>query len=238
MNYLDWFVLLILAWGAWQGYRRGLINLAAGLMGYMVGVLVALNLAGPLASLVDRQWKVTEKGGSWLAAYLPLPRFILQQDFSVQAVQQMDSVVGGWPLPSVWKAGLLNSMIQSGEKGLTLGEVLAGQLVFGVMKLLALLLLFYVSLWLVRRVGYILSRGVAFTPFGLPSRLLGSALGLGTQALYLSLFLGAVEWGLQKGLLDRFPLGVSLARQLYASQLAPPLLEVFYWLEGLMHNLF
>ncbi|MBE3580250.1 MAG: CvpA family protein [Thermoanaerobacteraceae bacterium] len=238
MNYLDWILLLILAWGAWHGYRQGLINLAAGLMGYVVGFLVALNLAGPLATLVDRQWQLAERGGKWLAAYLPLPRLVLQQDFSVQSVQQMDSLVGGWPLPAAWKAGLLNSMLQSGERGMTLGEVLAGQLVLGAVKLLALILLFYASLWLVRRSGYILSRGIAFTPFGWPSRLLGSALGLSTHALYLSLFLGAVEWGLQRGFLDRLPLGVPLTRQLYGSQLAPPLLGMFYWLEGLVHNLF
>ncbi|HBT46478.1 MAG TPA: hypothetical protein DEA73_01150 [Peptococcaceae bacterium] len=238
MNYLDWFLLLMLAWGAWQGYRRGVVNLAAGLLGYVVGILVALNSAGPLAALVDGRWHLAERGGRWLAAYLPFPRWVLGQDFSVQAVRQMDSLVEGWPVPAAWKAGLVNSMIGYGEPGMTLGEVLAGQLVFGAMKLLALILLFYATLWLVRRSGYLLSRGLAFTPFGLPSRLLGSALGLACQAVYLSLFMGILEWGLERGWLYRLPLGTPLARQLYGSQVAPSLLGMFYWLEGLVHNLF
>lgn len=237
MNYLDLLLLGVLAWGAWQGYRRGLINLAAGILGYVVGILVALNWAEPLASLVDQQWRFSARGGAWLASHLPLPRLVLDQQLSVPAIKQVDTLLTGWPLPYSLKASLLTSLAQFKGQDLTLGEALGGLLVFWLLKMLAALLLFYLSLWLLRRLGVWLSRGWGFTPFGLPNRLLGLALGLGSQALYLSLFLGVVELGLKKGLALNFPFLELAARQLAASQLAPPLLDLFFWLEGLITRL-
>lgn len=237
MNYLDLLFLGVLAWGAWRGYRRGLITLAAGILGYIVGVLVALNWAEPLASLLDRQWEVSARGGAWLASYLPLPRFALDQQLSVPAIKQVDTWLAGWPLPYSLKASLLTSLARSGGKDLTLGEALGGLLVFWLLKMLAVLLLFYLSVWFLRRLGVWLSRGWGFTPLGLPNRLLGLALGLGSQALYLSLFLGVVDLGLKKGLILSFPLLELVARQLATSQLAPSFLDLFFWLEGLITRL-
>ncbi|MGB9663072.1 MAG: CvpA family protein [Moorellaceae bacterium] len=237
INYLDLLLLGGLIWGAWRGYRRGLINLAAGVLGYLVGLLVALNGAGPLARLFDEQWKVTARAGAWVAAHLPLPRLVLDQELSIPAIKQMDSLVAGWPLPGSLKAGLLTYLVDARGKDLTLGEALGGVLVFWLLKIVAALFLFYFSLWLLRRCGNWASRGWGFTPWGL-NRLLGLALGVGSQALYLSLFLGLVDLGLKKGLIVQFPFLEWAARQLTGSQLAPPLLDLFFWLEGLLDRLF
>ncbi|SMC00044.1 Colicin V production protein [Thermanaeromonas toyohensis ToBE] len=235
MNYADLFLILSLGWAGFQGYRRGFAKLATGLVGYLVGVFISLNLAGPLIRWADDSWKISGKMASWLAPYLPLPRFILDQELSVPVIKQVDAWLSGWPLPPSFKAGLWEAIQQNGGRPVTLGEALARQLALGLLKVLAMVVLFYISLWILRRLSLWLTHSWGWAPWGLSCRLLGLALGLASQAIYLSLVLGILELGIEKGWFLKFPFLLPVARELSASRLTPPLLDLFSWLRGLVN---
>jgi membrane protein required for colicin V production len=52
MNLLDLFILLPLAWGAWKGFRRGLVFEVLMLIGLVLGIYVAFKFSGLLHGLV------------------------------------------------------------------------------------------------------------------------------------------------------------------------------------------
>lgn len=236
MNYVDLFLLLALSWAGFQGYRRGFVNLVAGFVGYLVGGLISLNLADPLLRWIDGSWGISSKVASRLLSYLPLPRSILDQQLSAPVIKQMDVWLSSWPLPLSLKAGLWEAIQENGRSSVTLGEALASQLALGLLKVLAVVVLFYISLWILKRLAFGLVRsGWGHASWGFSYRLLGLALGLASQAIYLSLALGILELGIEKGWFLRFPFLLPVARELAASRLTPPLLDLFSWLRGLVN---
>ncbi len=52
MNLLDLFILLPLGWGAWKGFRRGLVFEVLMLMGLVLGLYIAFKFSGLLHGLV------------------------------------------------------------------------------------------------------------------------------------------------------------------------------------------
>lgn len=234
MNYVDLFLLLALIWAGFRGYHRGFPNLVAGFAGYLVSGLLSLNLAEPLIRWIDSNWGICSKVANMLLPYLPLPRFVLDQELSAPVIKQVDTWLSNWPLPLSIRAELWEAVQKSGRSPVTLGEAIASQLALGLLKVLAFIVLFYIFLWVLRRWGFSFAHSWAGAPWSI-SRILGLALGLMSQAIYLSLGLGILELGIEKGWFLELPFLLPVARELAASRLTPPLLELFSWLKGLVN---
>lgn len=60
MNWLDWLILAILIWSAWQGLRHGLLIGLANTAGLLIGLLVAYRYYQTLAEYLSVHWQAEE----------------------------------------------------------------------------------------------------------------------------------------------------------------------------------
>jgi uncharacterized membrane protein required for colicin V production len=236
LNYLDLLLLLLLALGAWRGYRLGFVNLAAGWLSYLVAGLVAALYARPLAAALDQAWHLTSRWGSSLAPLLPLPRPVLSQPLDLAAIGQVKILLNGLPLPGMIKQDLLEGLVKA--PGYTVGRALAGQLVFLALEIITLVVLFYASLFLLRRLARWGTTGINVTPAGLLNRVMGLALGVLGQMFWLALVVGSLRSLLALPAMTTAPGFVPLARQFYNSGIVSRLGNFYDWLVGLLHTLF
>lgn len=235
LNYLDLLLFLLLALGAWRGYRLGFVNLIAGWISYLVAGLAAALYARPLAEAVDQAWHLTGRWGNWLAPLLPLPRPVLSQPLGKAAAGQLEILLNGTPLPGMLKQSLLEGLEKA--PGGTVGQVLAGQLVFLLLELVTLVVLFYGSLFLLRRLARWSTMGINMTSTGLLNRGLGLALGLLGQVFWLALLVGMLRYLVALPAMTAAPGFLPLARQFYNSGMALQLSNFYDWLAGLLHTL-
>lgn len=56
MNWLDWLIVVIIVWSAWQGLRRGLLVSLARMAGLLAGLFVAYSQYRPLADYLSVRW--------------------------------------------------------------------------------------------------------------------------------------------------------------------------------------
>ncbi|MDN5348454.1 MAG: hypothetical protein PWP65_2019 [Clostridia bacterium] len=241
MSYLDLAILLVLAWGGWKGLRSGGINFLAGWAGYILGAVVAGSLAAPLAAWVESAWHLGEIWGPALARAFPLPRPILAQGLAPAARQQVEVYLQGLFLPAGLKDGLVRSLAEAAARGqANVGQALGGYLVLILLKIALAVLLFFLTLKLLRWLAAFLSRMLGFTPLGPFNRILGLVLGAGAQAVWLSLFLGLLALPiLQSGLLKAGGLSAKIAPVFHNSLFIRPLEELYFWLKGMLqHTLF
>jgi len=235
LNYLDLLLLIILAWGAWRGYRLGFVNLVTGWVSYLVAGLVALIYARPLVDVVDQAWHLSRRWGEGLIPLIPLPGPVLSQPQGTEAARQLEVLLNGMPLPGLLKQSLLEvpGKIPIG----TLGQALAGQIVFLGLELIALVILFYGCLFLLRRLVRWSTHGIHMSPLGLLSRVLGLTLSLLGQAFWLALLVGLLRSLLALPAMTVLPGFLPLARQLFNSGIAIQLGNFYDWLAGLLHTL-
>lgn len=235
LNYLDLFLVLMLAWGAWRGYRLGFVNLVTGWISYLVAALLAALYTRPLAEALDQAWHLSSRWSGWLAPILPLPAPVLSQPAGGEAARQMEVFLGQLPLPGIIRQNLLEWVLKSPAN--TLGQALAGQLAFLALELITLVVLFYGSLLLLRQLARWSARGLRASPLGLVSRWLGLALGLLGQAFWLSILVGLTRSLLATPAITGVPGFLPLARQLYGSGVALRLGNFYDWLAELLHTL-
>ncbi|WP_406677505.1 CvpA family protein [Neomoorella carbonis] len=235
LNYLDLLLFLLLALGAWRGYRLGFVNLIAGWLSYLVAGLAAALYARPLAEALDQAWHLTDRWGNWLAPLLPLPRPVLSQPLGKAAAGQLEILLNATPLPGMIKQSLLDGLEK--VSGGTVGQALAGQMVFLGLELITLVALFYGSLFLLRRLARWGTMGINMASTGLLNRGLGLALGLLGQVFCLALLVGLLRSFLALPAITAAPGFLPLARQLYNSGMARQLGNFYDWLAGLLHTL-
>jgi len=235
MNYLDLILVLVLAWGAWRGYQRGFVSLLAGWISYLVGGLVAVLYARPLAEALDQAFRLRVGWGSWLESHLPLPQPVLSQPINMTAVHQVETLLNSIPLPGMVKQSLLGNLDK--YSGTTVGQALAGQLIFFALELAAVVFLFYGSLFVLHRLTRWGAAGRNLSPFGLLSRGLGLALGLLGQVFWLAILVGVMRSLLPLPAITAAPGFLTLARQLYSSGVAALLGDFYDWMLCLLHTL-
>ncbi|AKX92951.1 hypothetical protein MTHERMOG20_12600 [Moorella thermoacetica] len=234
LNYLDLILLIILARGAWRGYRLGLVNLLAGWISYLVAGLVSAIYSRPLAEIVNQTWHLTGRWGGELASRLPLPGAVLNQPLSTPAIRQTESFLSGLPLPGPVQQNLLGALDRA--SGGTVGQVLAGQIAFLGLELLILVVLFYGSFFLLRHIARRFSPGTRGT-VEMADRGLGLLLGVLGPAFGLALAIGILRSLFTIPSMTAAPVFLPLVRQLHSSGVAAILGDFYDWLATLLHTL-
>ncbi|MDH7577368.1 MAG: CvpA family protein [Bacillota bacterium] len=186
MNLLDAVVLLLLAAGAWGGYRRGLISTAGGLFGFFGGIWLAglyyLPFAGFLGERLGMEKILTRilipfcagvPGGGFTAA------------IPVGSAGPAGALPTGFP-PALWEPWL---GLKSGIGGSALAQLLAGAIV----KLIAFFLIWAVFGYLVGLLAAFITRVAHLFFLGGINRLAGLGLGLVTRALGLVVVIGMLN---------------------------------------------
>lgn len=182
MNFLDWIILLLLAVGAWEGYRRGLISTAGGLCGFFAGVWLAGRYYLPLASFLGKRLGLEKL---LTAVLIPLVAGVPGGGDALPVITGVGSgAAGSYGFPSPLWVPL--TAIQSGLSGVTRAHLLAG----AVVKLIAFFLILGCVNTAVGMAAAVLTRVAHLLFLGGLNRLGGLGLGLLERTLLLTVALG------------------------------------------------
>jgi uncharacterized membrane protein required for colicin V production len=176
MNFLDWLIVLILAAGAWKGYRRGAVAILSGIFGILLGLAAALTYSRPLALWAEEHFQVTSSLAEWISGKLPLSE--------PAAGGQPGLPIPQWLLPGTWQDKLKET--DPALWGQTLAEGAADVLTKGI----AFLLLVLLALVLFKLGGRLITSIVSGTFLGSLNR----AAGLMTGVL-INLLILVFLWG-------------------------------------------
>ena len=232
-NYIDLILLLFLIYKAWQGYGKGFLGRMASWAGYGVAFLAAWasapSLAGFMASLFNlKVW------AERLVGFLPFPPVVINQPAGPSAADQLSRLLEGSPLPGFIKREILLS-VEKGA-GLTLGQVLAGQMAFWLLELLVFCGLFLILAFFLRRLAP--RSRIRWRPAMAVDRLLGLIFSLAIYGLLASFVLDLICGCVALPFWTSFPAGTWLREQLAASQLAGLLRDYKLWCTALCQKCF
>lgn len=148
MNWLDWLILAILTFSAWQGLRYGLVGSVAKLAGILAGFVVAVTYYQELAAYLTAHWNLAEK-------ILPLAKKIL---------------VFWFPVKTTPAAGQISPLT-------SYADYAASALAATIVNALCFLALLFITVWAVNLAGFILTKVAALAFLGPFNRMGGLLFG-------------------------------------------------------------
>lgn len=192
MNLVDIIIVIIIALGAFKGFKRGLINTLGGLFGWAVALVLAVIYNTNFKSFLDQQFGLTAKLGDWLGERFPLPAGV---DEASSSAADIELVVESLPMPAFMqdilsdKATSLSAQ-ESGPESLSMvfGHGIAEMLVIG----LSFLLLFFIISFIIKILLKIVSKGVGVTPLRGINRIGGFIVGAGLYSFILAVVIGVI----------------------------------------------
>jgi len=185
VNLVDGIFFLILAWGAYRGFSRGLISMVCRFGGFLVGVWMAGLYYIPVAKFLGTRLGLKEL---LTKIFIPLCAGGAPAGSFPKIATTAGSALPGFP-PSLWEPV---HAIQSGISGVTSARLMADSLV----KLIAFFLVFaVVSICLgacLELLGKILTRLAHIVLLGGVNRVGGLAVGLVNNSLFLVVAVGMI----------------------------------------------
>ena len=139
MNWLDWLIVVVLVFSAFQGLRRGLVLSVAKLAGVLLGFGMGITYYRDLAAYLNNQWQLDDK-------IMPLTGKILEIFFPAQLT--------GGPAFYAGSAAPINpySMLNS------YGEYLSSSFTAVIINAICFLTLIIITVWVVNLAGLILNK--------------------------------------------------------------------------------
>ncbi|NQS76464.1 MAG: CvpA family protein [Peptococcaceae bacterium] len=141
MNWLDWLIIAIIIFTAFQGLRRGLILSVAKLAGVLLGFGLAISHYSDLAAYLNDQWQLNEK-------IMPLTSKIIELVFPTRLTGGSSFCTGQPVLAQVNPYSMLSSY----------GDYLAGSLTVMIVNAICFLALVLMAVWIVNLVGLLLDK--------------------------------------------------------------------------------
>ena len=183
VNLIDGIILLLLAAGAWQGYRRGLICTAGGLIGFFAGVWLAGRYYLPFARFLGERLGLEKL---LTAIFIPLCAGIPAGGAGI--LPFMTGMGPGAVDPSGFPPPLWEPVIalQSGLSAATRAHLLAG----AVTKLIAFFIIWGCVTYLTGLAAAVLTRVAHLFFLGGLNRLGGVGLGLVERTLAVTVAVG------------------------------------------------
>jgi hypothetical protein len=221
MNIVDLFLIIIIAVGAFKGFRQGLVYSLGGLFGWVISLIMAVLYSPNLKIFLDSTFQLTSKMGGWFEKHIALPNMSLN---SGADISEMQYAINNLTLPQFIKNNLTNELIMLNATGngpesinQVLGYGLAGMLVKGI----AFLILFFLISILIKIFLKIISRGLNATFLGGFNRLAGLIIGIGINSCILAIVIGV--------LYPLFTAGADnpVTGEIQSSFLIPVLLNIF-----------
>lgn len=233
VNLLDGIILLLLVAGAWQGYRRGLICTAGGLIGFFAGVWLAGRYYIPFARFLGERLGLEKL---LTAIFIPLCAGI---PAGVPGILPVMTGIGPGAVdpynfpPPLWEPVIA---LQSGLSGATRAHLLAG----AVTKLIAFFIIWGCAAYLTGLAAAVLTRVAHLFFLGGLNRLGGVGLGLVERTLavtvavgmltpvVLSFALNAPEPGFATGLMKAWRTSLLIPYFTKGWSAAAPVLQQFF----------
>lgn len=218
----------MLALGAWNGYRKGLINTLGGMVGYIISLVLALMYSEAFAGYLDAKFHLVQKISGWVTGFIPVPA-----TGGVPAgpltPQQVDGALEGIALPAFMKAQLAESLQDAAASGngalenlaAAVGDRLASMLVEG----LAFLILLFAVVFVARLLTRFITGQIHRTILGRLNRVGGLLCGLAINTLILAMLVGVIAPFFTVA--TSSGAGSSFGEAINQSVLVPYLLQVF-----------
>jgi uncharacterized membrane protein required for colicin V production len=185
MNFFDWIIALLLGWGGYKGFKKGLMGSLSGVLSWGSGILAAFRYYHNFADYLQLKLGLASKLGSFVAKVLPLPSIASEADRVSAGLAAM--AINEMALPDFIKRGLLNNAEQLIVGGLheigSLPELISLGLAEMLLRALAFVLLLLIVGALVKAAVYLVSTLLGFTPLYPINSVLGLCLGLIVYAI-------------------------------------------------------
>ena len=139
MNWLDWLIVAVLVFSAFQGLRRGLVLSVAKLAGVLLGFGLGITYYRDLAAYLNNQWQLNDK---------MMPLIAKMIEFFFPAKLTAGPALFAGPAPQINPYSMLNSY----------GEYLAGSFTAVIVNTICFLALVIITVWVVNLAGLILSK--------------------------------------------------------------------------------
>jgi len=141
LNWLDWLIIVIIIFTAFQGLRRGLILSVAKLAGVLLGFGLAISHYSDLAGYLNNQWQLNER-------IMPLTSKIIELVFPTKLTGGSLFGIGQSALAQVNPYSMLSSY----------GDHLADSLTGMIVNAICFLALVLAAVWIVNLVGLVLDK--------------------------------------------------------------------------------
>ena len=229
-NFLDIFLLIVLAFAAWNGVRSGLTRSLLRLLAMAAGTIAGFMYASEVAARLDVQWGIVGKVEGFLAKVVHLPVDAMSANISTSA-SRVQALIGNLGLPSQLEAVLRQyaaSVPASAAGHANLGAVVYQAIALMLAKALAFILIFGV-VWVVGQILILVITPVIRGPLlRLPDSLGGAIFGLVSTGLFLTLAFGVLLPFLSMSFFEPFTGLVE------GSRIATFFLKVYYALSPLV----
>ncbi|HHX96496.1 MAG TPA: CvpA family protein [Clostridia bacterium] len=140
MNIIDGLILLVLFWGAYKGYRRGLLSSLVGLASVLIGLMVAWQVEPQISLWFEESFQTITKLAHYLAEHLQVSEMSIDLPFLLaHLVLKVGIIILVWFLVAkglVFLAYLVTKLLGKGFLG-NLNK--GGGLIFGLFSRLLIL---------------------------------------------------------------------------------------------------
>ena len=180
MNWLDWLIVAVLGFSAFQGFRSGLVSSVAKLAGLLVGFGVGITYNRDLAAYLNKQWGVENK-------IMPVTEKILRFFFPAKEAAGTVYNAGGTVSPG----GMAAAQPSPYSMLYTYGESLVSSFTTTVLNAICFLALILATVWIVNFTGYLLTRMAKASPLG-PLNHIGGLIFGGIKGIIIMMILLAL----------------------------------------------
>lgn len=195
MNIFDILIIIILIWGSYKGFRRGLLKSLGGILSWIIGLFVALNYNDSLANYMDKQFSFVNTFGQVIKEIMPLPSFSFEANNISLAIISVG--IEEMALPDFIKKNLMDNIsqiLQSGEAiPATLPEIIGLGIASMILKGLAFVVLFLITGALIKIGINFISNILGVTLLGPINKLAGMVLGLFVNIIVLAVLIGVLS---------------------------------------------
>lgn len=170
---LDWAIVGLLLLAVVTGWVRGIVRVLLGFLSFLIAVMIAGRLTGPVVGWMDRMWNVTARLAEGIA------------DRTARSGETLSASLDRVAIPAPYKDSLLEDVVRaSAEAGdLPAVELAARQIAEGAATAICFILLVIVLTAALRWAGNLFADLVQSLPIvGLTDRALGAA-ALGAAAV-------------------------------------------------------
>lgn len=220
LTLLDYVLVALIAWGALNGLRRGLLSIVVGLAGTLLAWYLAARYAPSLARWLNSTQGWVSSTAHYLAGRIPLPAGVAGLPLSTIKPDALPVVMGQLPLPAALQKATAEAAASAMANAATLHLFTLGDLVYYSLASLVwtgitFFVIMAVATGLANAVARQMTRALEGTPLSLANQLAGAALGAAETLVVL-----VVAAGLLVPLLHllRWP---ALQKVLSGSQLLP-----------------
>lgn len=230
----DLILIIIMVWGAYNGFRKGLVGTVASLISQILGFFIALKYYWLLVAWADAVFNVRGALNNFLRTRLTLPDAILSIKLEPPLLD-LKSLLEKFPLPEFLTSQLSQVeqvMGSASADTIVLGEVIYDFITNAILNTAAFLIIWAVIVAILMLLAYIFQRIARLSVIGVIDSLGGLVVGAVVIILILSIIAGLLQPIIQAAALAKSPALQGLANILNNSRIVPYYLEIFKFLTG------